>query len=68
MKKYDAFKKDGNSMLINGEVAIEVCYVIVASCEEEAIELIDSEGENSNDYYLIESGTGKSKSIKNVSL
>ncbi len=56
MKRFEAFYKDdskNNHMYQNGEVyATEVRFDIIAESEERALELIEGEGENPDNFYL----------------
>ncbi len=56
MKRFEAFYKDdskNNHMYQDGEVyATEVRFDIIARDEERALELIEGEGEDPDDFYL----------------
>jgi hypothetical protein len=56
MKRFEAIYTDkikNNHITINDEVfATEVRFDIIAESEERALELIESEGENSDDFTL----------------
>lgn len=59
MKRFEAFYKNeennGNLLNSNGELyATEVRFDIIAKDEQRALELIDQEGEDSNEFYLEE--------------
>lgn len=59
MKRFEAFymneENNGNLLNSNGEVyATEVRFDIIAKDEQRALELIDQEGEDSNEFYLEE--------------
>lgn len=60
MYRFEAVKKDGNVLISDGEVyANEAKYVITAESEQRALELIEQEGENPDDYTLNEIGVAK---------
>ena len=64
MKRFEAFKKDQNSrnqLIMTNEVAVEVTFDIIAETEDRALELIEEEGSNPDDFYLEETNCNKTQ-------
>ena len=62
MKRFEAFKKDHNSrnqLIMTNEIAFEVTFDIIAETEDRALELIEAEGSDPDDFYLEETNYHK---------
>ena len=62
MKRFEAFKKDKNSrnqLIMTNEIAFEVTFDIIAETEDRALELIEAEGSDPDDFYLEETNYHK---------
>ena len=57
MKRFEAFKKDQNSrnqLIMTNEIAFEVTFDIIAETEDRALELLEAEGSDPDDFNLEE--------------
>ena len=64
MKRFEAFKKDQNSrnqLIMTNEVAFEVTFDIIAETEDRALDLIEAEGSDPDDFYLEETNCNKTQ-------
>jgi len=62
MKRFEAFKKDQNSrnqLIMGTGYAIEARFDIIAETEDRALELIEAEGSDPDDFYLEETNYHK---------
>jgi len=64
MKRFEAFKKDQNSrnqLIMTNEIAFEVTFDIIAETEDRALELIEEEGSDPDEFYLAETNCNKTQ-------
>ena len=62
MKRFEALKKDQNSrnqLIMTNEIAFEVTFDIIADTEARALELLEEEGSDPDDFYLEETNYHK---------
>ena len=64
MKRFEAFKKDKNSrnqLIMGTGYAIEASFDIIAKNQDRALDLIEAEGSDPDDFYLEETNCNKTQ-------
>ena len=64
MKRFEALKKDKNSrnqLIMTDGIAFEVTFDIIAETEDRALELLEAEGSDPDDFYLEETNCNKTQ-------